>query len=160
MSKKRHPYDQRRLIITLSKFQQAKIDELIKDLDSELTGINDLNKYLINNQFNTIKMIKNFKELCDIKSKEAYNEISFDELYVLGLLITLTFENKLKDLKLLTEKNYIYISPLIKSLIQKDYILKKRNEIDERVIFLSIKDDKLSKVKKLFDECYNQIIKE
>ena len=143
ISKKRNPNDQRRLIIYMTKIQHKKIEHLLQEI-----------KKIIANYDIDAKL--DFHD--DFELTSLHDSIHLDELFILGLIYLYPNAYNMAQLKYVIEQHNMYITPLIKSLVDKKYIYKERCRTDERQIRIGIKTDKLSQVKLLFNECYNTIV--
>ena len=138
ISKKRHPYDQRRLVITLTQNQCSKITQLIEELE--------LSYYLkCHSQFRVIE------QSC------TSQHLTLEELYLLGLLIISDNKTTFKSIKVHALKGIIAMGPIIKTLQSKGYLIKSRSRDDERYIVLTLRKEKVNVIQSEIEECYNKL---
>lgn len=158
ISKKRNPNDQRRLIIYMTKIQHKKIEHLLQEIKKIIANYDidaklDLHCHFKLKEFMDVKVLHDDFELTSL-----HDSIHLDELFILGLIYLYPNAYNMSQLKYVIEQHNMYITPLIKSLVDKKYIYKERCRTDERQIRIGIKTDKMSQVKLLFNECYNTIV--
>ena len=139
---KRHPYDQRRLVITLTQNQCSKITQLIEELEHFLevksTLINEINHSTLLSYY-----LKCHSQFRVIEKSCTPQHLTLEELYLLGLLIISDNKTTFKSIKVHSLKGIISLRPIIKTLQSKGYLIKSRSRDDERYIVLTLRKEKL-----------------
>ena len=139
---KRHPYDQRRLVITLTQNQCSKITQLIDELEHFLevksTLINEINHSTLLSYY-----LKCHSQFRVIEQSCTSQHLTLEELYLLGLLIISDNKTTFKSIKVHALKGIIAMGPIIKTLQSKGYLIKSRSRDDERYIVLTLRKEKL-----------------
>lgn len=87
----------------------------------------------------------------------SQDQLSLEELYILGLLIINNEPSTYKNIKAHLLKGVVTVSPIIKKLYAKGYINKSRSTEDERNIVLSVNEEKVDYIKSTISECYNSL---
>lgn len=156
ISKKRHPYDQRRLVITLTQNQCSKITQLIEELEHFLevksTLINEINHSTLLSYY-----LKCHSQFRVIEKSCTPQHLTLEELYLLGLLIISDNKTTFKSIKVHSLKGIISLRPIIKTLQSKGYLIKSRSRDDERYIVLTLRKEKINVIQSEIEECYNKL---
>lgn len=158
LSKYRNPVDQRRLCVTISKTQYIRIKHIISEISQFMERyykryILITNDDYLDYLFKCEEIIKTFK----IKLLEEH--LTLEELYLLGLLLQYKQATTIKHIQTNSVKQIITLSPTIKKLTLKGYIIKQRSDEDERYITLKLLPSQAPKVKTLIQSCYNHLEK-
>lgn len=150
--KDRKDEDQRQLSISITELQKQKIhflfSELIEMLNSNQLIINDTTKHSIKYVITCNEMISYISQCLN-----KYN-LSIEELYVLATLLINENEMTIKYMRYQTQRGVVALSPNIKKLKQKGYIIKERCVEDERTIKLKIKHSNMNLVVSIIESCY------
>ena len=156
LTKKRDPLDQRRLIICLSAVQHEKIALMFEDFKSFLELKSKSIAYI--NQHTALPYYLNCHDQFESIEKVPFqDQLSLEELYILGLLIISNEPSTYKNIKAHLLKGVVTVSPIIKKLYAKGYINKSRSTEDERNIVLSVNEEKVDYIKSTISECYNSL---
>ena len=144
--------DQRQLSISITELQKQKIhflfSELLEMLNSNQLIINATTKHSIKYVITCNEMISYISQCLN-----KYN-LSIEELYVLATLLINENEMTIKYMRYQTQRGVVALSPNIKKLKQKGYIIKERCVEDERTIKLKIKHSNMNLVVSIIESCY------
>lgn len=155
--KERKDEDQRKLSITITELQKEKIhflfSELLEIISSNQLIINARTKHSIQYYITCNEMMSYINQCLN-----EYN-LTIEELYVLATLLINENEMTIKYMRYQTQRGVGSLSPNIKKLKQKGYIIKERCVEDERSIILKIKHCNMSLVVSIIESCY-EILKE
>ncbi|MCG7307364.1 MULTISPECIES: transcriptional regulator, SarA/Rot family [Staphylococcus] len=150
--KDRKDEDQRQLSISITELQKQKIhflfSELLEMLNSNQLIINATTKHSIKYVITCNEMISYISQCLN-----KYN-LSIEELYVLATLLINENEMTIKYMRYQTQRGVVALSPNIKKLKQKGYIIKERCVEDERTIKLKIKHSNMNLVVSIIESCY------
>lgn len=155
--KVRDDTDQRRLLILPTNFYHKKLDILfieveelikLKYFSAELSHIQSLKLsyvIIISSALNQVKQIA-----------QRYN-LTLDELFILGKLIYSHGTISLKSVNDFSHHCLIGTPNTINRLSQKGYIVKCRNNKDERLVNIKIVESRAYETETLFIQCYNKL---
>ena len=131
---KRHPYDQRRLVITLTQNQCSKITQLIEELEHFLevksTLINEINHSTLLSYY-----LKCHSQFRVIEQSCTSQHLTLEELYLLGLLIISDNKTTFKSIKVHALKESLQWDLLLRPYSQKVISLKVGVEMMNAILY-------------------------
>ncbi|MBE7355830.1 hypothetical protein RM578_07860 [Staphylococcus haemolyticus] len=161
ITKLRDDNDQRRILFLPSNRCQEKLNIMFMEVSEMVKGKNF--DYLIEttahyNQLGHVLTI--FDALYKVRNIAKESNLSLDELFLLGKLLSSRQVISLKEIQAMSYRYLICMNVVINDLYQKGYLEKYRNSIDERIVNVKFIESRAYETNQLFIRCYNKFQEE
>ena len=152
--------DQRRLRILPVEMYERKMNHLLLEI-GELLENNYLKTSIKNmNYCKLTYLITIYKVLSKIEKNIKHYQLSLNDLLVLGIIWLNQNDISLKSINYFSRCQSININLVIKRLQQSGYILKKRDDLDERRVCIKLNMSKKKEIHDILSHCSKMIKKE
>ena len=105
-------------------------------------------------------LITIYKVLSKIEKNIKHYQLSLNDLLVLGIIWSNQNDISLKSINYFSRCQSININLVIKRLQQSGYILKKRDDLDERRVCIKLNMSKKKEIHDILSHCSKMIKKE